>query len=378
MTAAKLHALGGTTARVPATPVAIERTLARFHQRDRPRLARLAARHPRLADLAATFPGLLFALAVPRRGFDPEHPIDLAIHGAPLKAVAAAARVPMWVRRLQPEAFNAYLGTLPDGEDFRRRISNCLPRSPKLAPIWLGAVRDAARWGHDELAVWTARELLRDRKRVRLKRLRLLALYTWFSRPTNVTGYRLIRKAWQPAMRFATALEWAEEWRMSVALYLNIGEKPMDAWLEPCVVNGLEFVPLCSGGDIEVEAREMRNCLNSYGYALAHNRQRLWSIRHDGVRVATLSVGRYRGPIIDVMQLKGPANVAVPKNIWVTVRRWIDQHDLMTIEPRTIEWDKAPLDRRTWTDLWRPYWLAKRHIPDWLPLAPSRHALDNL
>jgi hypothetical protein len=28
--------------------------------------------------------------------------------------------------------------------------------------------------------------------------------------------------------------------------------------------------------------------------------------------------------------------------------------------------------------LWRPYWLAKRRIPHWLPIAPSREALEML
>ena len=35
----------------------------------------------------------------------------------------------------------------------------------------------------------------------------------------------------------------------------------------------------------------------------------------------------------------------------------------------------APLDRATWQQLWKPYWLAKRKIPGWLPLAPSMDAL---
>jgi hypothetical protein len=38
-------------------------------------------------------------------------------------------------------------------------------------------------------------------------------------------------------------------------------------------------------------------------------------------------------------------------------------------------WDKAPLDAQVWRALWRPYWLAKRRIPAWLTLAPSRDAL---
>jgi hypothetical protein len=42
------------------------------------------------------------------------------------------------------------------------------------------------------------------------------------------------------------------------------------------------------------------------------------------------------------------------------------------------DWGTAPLDRASWVSLWRPYWLAKRRIPGWLPIAPSRDALGML
>jgi len=38
----------------------------------------------------------------------------------------------------------------------------------------------------------------------------------------------------------------------------------------------------------------------------------------------------------------------------------------------------APLDRALWRSLRRPYWLAKRRIPEWLPISPSRGALNTL
>jgi hypothetical protein len=53
-------------------------------------------------------------------------------------------------------------------------------------------------------------------------------------------------------------------------------------------------------------------------------------------------------------------------------------HDLSQIDIVRRGWDTAPLDRMTWLSLWRPYWLAKRRIPEWLPIAPSRRALGAL
>src|SRR5262249_50764518 len=139
----------------------------------------LAGCHPRLADLAVSFPALLFTLAVPRAGFDPMPGIARVIAGASLATAASDARVPLWLRKLPPEAFVRPLPLLPDGELFRQRIVNHLPRSPKLAPAWLQSVADAAEWGHEGAAVWSARELLRD-PGTKLGCLRLIGLFAWF------------------------------------------------------------------------------------------------------------------------------------------------------------------------------------------------------
>lgn len=364
---------------VHARSPAIERSLARFCAGHRPRIARLAARHPRLADLAITFPGLLFALSVPGRGLDPRPAIDSAIAGAPLKTVAATARIPLWARRLPPETFEGALDRLPDGDIFRCRIANQLPRSSKLAPIWLKAVANAAHWGHDHVALWIARELVHSPKIVKLERLRLLALYGWYSGKPDTIGYRFIRRAWHPGMRYCAAIEEATEWRVSVALNLNLGSKPIDPWLEPRAVMGFDFVPLCSEIQISQEAQTMRNCVREYGRQVASNRQRLWSIRRDGRSVATLSVGpRYRQPILDIVQLAGPANAEASKEIWLAARRWLAQHDLAAIDSSRVASGVSPLDRAAWIALWRPYWLERRRIPNWLPLAPSRRALESL
>jgi hypothetical protein len=123
----------------------------------------------------------------------------------------------------------------------------------------------------------------------------------------------------------------------------------------------------------------MRNCLRAYGYDLAHNRSRLWSVRRNGQRVATLRVAfRYRDPLPNIIELKGAGNVEVSQEVWWAARQWLHMHDLPQIDIRRRNRGTALLDRATWTSLWRPYWLAKRHIPGWLPIAPSRDALEAL
>lgn len=337
-------------------------------------------RHSRIADLAASFPALLFALAVPRPGLDPAPAIARAIDGVALAEVAGAADVPLWLRKLPPEALAHPIMKLPDSELFRRQIANHLPRSPKLAPTWLRLVADVADLAHESAALWIAREFVREPRRVNPARLRLISLWSWFSNKPGTFGHELINREWMPDMRIGAALTAADDWRMMIALHVNLGRQPItDMWLGAARVAGYDFLPLSSIAAITEEAHAMRNCLRTYGYNLAHNRSRLWSVRRDGQRVATLRVAsRYRDPLPNIVELNGAGNVEVSQELWWAARQWLHMHDLSQIDMRRRDWGTALLDRATWTSLWRPYWLAKRRIPGWLPIAPSRNALEAL
>jgi len=337
-------------------------------------------RHARIADIAVSFPALLFALAVPRPGLDPALALELAIEGIALAEVAAAAGMPLWLRRLPPEMFAYPIMKLPDGELFRRQIANHLPRSPKLAPIWLRAVADVADLAYEAVAVWIARELVRDVKRVKLDRLRLISLWAWFSGQPGTLGQKMIERPWMPAMRIGSALAAADDWRMKIALHVNLGREPIaDMWLQSARVGDFDFLPLASPAAIAEEAAAMKNCLCSYGYNLAHNRSRLWSVRKDGRRVATLSVAsRHQDPLPNITQLMTANNTKASPEVWWAARRWLHMHDLPQIDMKRRDWDTAPLVRDAWISIWRPYWLAKRRIPEWLPMAASRKALATL
>ncbi|MBR0853974.1 hypothetical protein JQ570_06120 [Bradyrhizobium liaoningense] len=356
----------------------LERRLRRYQSRFQGAVRALAMRHPRVADLAASFPALLFALAVPHARLDPDRALACVIDGRPLAKAAAAAGVPLWLRKLPPEAFARPIPRLPDGELFRRQIANHFPRSPKLAPTWLQLVADAAEVAHEPMAAWIAREFVREPQRVKTARLRLICLWAWFSAEPATLGHDLIRKPWTPDMRFDAARSAAEDWGTVVALHVNLGHLPIaDMWLRPGRVAGYEFVPLDSIAAITEEAKAMRNCLSSYGGELAHNRSRLWSIRRDGERVATLRIARrYRDPLPNIVELEEPGNVKASQELWWAARQWLHKHDLSQIDMAQRDWGTMPLDRGSWVSLWRPFWLAKRRIPDWLPMVPSRKTLD--
>jgi hypothetical protein len=358
----------------------LESRLRKFRADIQPAVRRLARRHSRLADLAVSFPALLVALAAPRSGFDREPVIALAIGGAPLAQLAKAADVALWLRRFTPPLLPCAIPKLPDSHDFRRQIVNHLPCTPELAPVWLESVASAAAWCDEPLAIWVARHLLRHPKYDALRRPWLLCLWAWFSERPETLAHRFVETPFRPSMPFGTALGAAVDWKEALGLYAEIGEELVaDVWTEPGTLDGYDFVPLRSFTELSEEARAMRNCVRTYGCNLKHNRSRLWSMRKGGQRIATLEVGNQGGqPFPYVGDLKAAGNKDAPLEAWWAAQRWLHTHDLPQLKTNRLEWDAVPLDRARWMALWKPYWLAKRRFPEWLPLAPSRYVLEAL
>ena len=85
-----------------------------------------------------------------------------------------------------------------------------------------------------------------------------------------------------------------------------------------------------------------------------------------------------REPFPRTYELYGPNNVAAATDVWRAAMQWFDENRLIDIEPQYRKNNDAPLSQAIWTELWKPYWLAKRRIPHWLPLVPTRNTLDDL
>ena len=333
------------------------------------RVRAVAARHTRLADLAVSFPSLLFALALPRPDIDPGPAIARVIDGRPLREVAAAARLPLWLRRLPVDGLTRPLPTLPADELFGRRIVNHFPRSTKLTDIWVETVSGADYWINEPFAVWIGREFACDPKSVKMDAMLIVGLWAWFSQHPETEGNRLIETPWRIEMRYGVDAAYA--WLQRLRLELNFGGQPIvNPWVCPGPFEGYDFVPLDSAERIDQEATAMANCIRTYGRRIARNVCRLWSIRKDGQRIANLAIARHGSvPLLHIDELSGPHNEAVPIEIWWLATRWLHLHDLVSIRPAPR--DPPPPDTAVWRKVWRPYWLAKRRIPDWLPLTPT-------
>src|SRR5262249_11967967 len=236
----------------------IERRLRQYSRAAQPRVRALAEQHPRLADLALSFPPLLFALALPPPGDDPEPATACAVQGRSLGDIPAPADLPRWLRRLPVDGLTRPLPVLPNGELFGRRIVNHFPRSPKLTTGWLAMVSEAVQCGSDPFAIWIAREIVRDAKVLKTDKLRLLALWTWFSQQPQTDGYRLMETRWHYGMRFDAAIGAARAWHEQASFELGLGEwQVADLWLRPGPFDGYNFVPLDSAERLAEEAAAM-------------------------------------------------------------------------------------------------------------------------
>ncbi|MBI1186638.1 MAG: hypothetical protein GC206_04795 [Alphaproteobacteria bacterium] len=362
----------------------IEAQLKRFRPGVQLRVRALASRHPRLADLACAFPALLVALAFPRARADARGGIDAIIAGAPLAEAAARACTPLWLRKAPPEAFAASLPLLPDGRDFRRRIANHVPQRWRNGPVWLNAVANLARWAGEAAALWIARELSREfadpHGGRRFEDWRLFALWIWHSGRDGGIARALIDTPFDSAMRLSAANAAAYAFREGLLCCYSLAVLPVeDPWLPAGERDGYAFVPLLTADAIVAEARAMNHCVRNYGEDVALNRNRLYSIRHEGARVATMRLYTPpRHPLPQIAELQGPDNHAAPIAVWLAARRFVDSCDPAALELTPRRWDDAALSPPAWRALWREYWLAMRRVPDWLPLAGTRahiHAL---
>ena len=368
-------AMSATPAGVRAPTRRALARLSRFPRRVRPAVSALASRDGRFADLALSFPALLVALAIARRSVDVARARALVSDGAPLRAVAGLARVPIWLKALPPESFLEPLAELPDGPQFRLQIANFVPGEARFSAAWLAAVAQAHEAGNANFVLWVARKSPRQRyPDGMVHRLALLAWYSGAGRSTSAGGY--ISKAWHPAMSWDAACMETYDWFEAIMLALRLKNQPLvDPWIGPQRVLGYDFVPLVTMGDIIDEAAAMGNCVRTYGLDLAAGSSRLFSVRCDGRRIATLELGMWQDdPYPRIGQLRGPRNLPVTQGVWQAAHRWLVTH----AQPRSTCADCcAPLDPRVWRDLWRPYWLAHGRVPRWLPLQPLR-SLNNI
>jgi hypothetical protein len=123
----------------------------------------------------------------------------------------------------------------------------------------------------------------------------------------------------------------------------------------------------------------MKNCVRTYGTYIGENMSRLWSMRRDGERIATVEVQfAQESPYPHIAQVKLANDKRAPEGVWRVAQSWLSAQPRFLPGARCTGWGTVPANVKAWRKMWRPYWLAKRGFPDWLPLTPDRDAVDCL
>lgn len=335
----------------------------------------------RAIDLANVFPGAAYAIAAGcASDEDIEKAKRLTVDGAPLRDVARVLGLPLWLRKLPPEAFRGVPGELPSSEMFSRRIANQLPVPTQESAFWLASVAFAARACDEYFALWLARQsIFVDQHRDPERLFAVLAAYAWFSGADRTRGHSLIVTPWRPEMAFDTAVCAAKSWLNRVRLTLQLREGAVtDCWLKPGEVNGLSFQPLLSATEILAESRAMQNCADQYSDRVARDKCRLFSVRRRGVRVATIEIGPHaREPnMLSLNQLKARHNLPANVEVWQAAHAWLATQADLRRTP-AIAAPERPLSASAWTGLLQPYRAAKGGAR-WLPAKPTIEAFGTL
>jgi hypothetical protein len=352
----------------------------RFAYPARREVRRLMRSSPRFADLAVVFPGAMYTLAT-RRGAQESRDTALALieDGAPLKAVSRTLGLPLWLRRLPPEAFQNAIAPVPSGENFTRRIATRLPAVPAHSALWLDAVAFGAKACGEDFALWLADQPIYSDAGKPEQMFGVLAAYAWHSRAPHTRAHGLIVVPWRPEIAFDTALCAAKSWLSRMRLMLQLGPGVLtDPWLSGGQVRGYTFVPLLDRNEILTEARAMQNCADQYAERLADDRCRLFSIRREREHVATLEIGPHsrEAGMLAITQLKGRHNMAAPLDVWQAAYAWLAaQSGLRRLPPRIPP--ERKLDAEAWRQIMAPYRKAMAGAP-WLPEAATQAAFDAL
>jgi hypothetical protein len=343
----------------PAAPVRErESQIRRFPRGFRRRLRKLVRGSSRLGDLLYTFPGLAFVLAAGGRHHEARvRAVKLIKEGQPLSEAAAALDLPLWLRRLPPEAFSEPLGMVP-GSEFGRRIVNEIPDKPDIAAMWLRWVLFGARACGESFAFWLAKQGFYQATDAGRMPLLPLAAYAWISCSEGGPARRLIGRPWHGSMRFGVAVEETQYWFERMILdYCHDGGRWNRNWFKIRNVSGYRFTPLLTRADLREEGDKMNNCVATYAAKVAAGACLIYSIRRGRQRVATMEIAQRHGAPV-IVQLLAAGNTNAGKDVWRAAHAWLSKqskYQLAAGDAIVL----VPVIPSRWEAIWRPHWEAR-------------------
>ncbi|MEM9959359.1 MAG: PcfJ domain-containing protein, partial [Pseudomonadota bacterium] len=336
----------------------LESQIRRFPRVFRKRLRKLAKTSSRLGELIFSFPAAAFAMVSDRgsplaRG----EAVRLVKEGAPLQAVADALVLPLWLRRLPPEAFVGPLGHAPAGDRFSRQVVNLVPEAPELTAMWLQWVLAADQACDEDFALWIAKQRIWRDQPVTPGAMIPLAVYAWMSQNPQGPAAKQLQQRWTSGLGFGKAVTRARDWVTRVInAYCVEGRGYHGGWRQTTSVGGYKFQPRVTADELRREGEVMRNCVGTYADAVARGDCLIYAIRKGGTSVATLEIqaDRSQPGKAFIAQLEGPGNGSAPTKVERAARTWLQRlGDCPLSTAGALADGPVSLDR--WRRAWGPY-----------------------
>ncbi len=346
-----------------------ETQLARFLPALQPALQKLMLASKAHADLLVSFPAAAISLVTKRlTARERASALKLVRAGRPLKEIAAALRLPMWLRRLPPEALYEPLPANLDPGDraFGRGVVNAAPATVKPGATWLAQVLTARALCDDEFALWWAR---RCWDALRPDMIAPVAAFAWFSKHPQHAAYRYLRTAWSSRAALAVVAHEAHLWHVRMILDAQAREARGDPHhLTGARHAGYEFVALDTAAALQEEGRLMGHCVADYAERAAIGYSRLFGVRQGGSRLATMEIRYREGAAVGIEQICGPRNRTPDQDLLRAAYAWA--HALCTMPGCSALYGPAPINLVSWKLLWQPYVGAKAAEGVTVPAAP--------
>ncbi|MEL6316846.1 MAG: hypothetical protein AAFR16_04300 [Pseudomonadota bacterium] len=276
--------------RPPAqAPATAAEALERFPQVHRLALERWAAQAPGMSDLMRSFPVAAFAVACCPIGEDLRRDGLAALAaGAPLGAVARALKLPLWTRRLSPEACAAPFRAVRGDEMFGMRALSCRPEEPEREALWFAALRRALDLGDTRFALWVAKQKafarpVNARRDLRpLAAIAPLAAHAWCSLEPATPAGSYLDARFTAARGCAKALDAVQNWLSRIVNLHLRGGALAERWLTPTMIGPYRLTPLLDMEEFHRAGVALNNCLPSYWAKVARGERLVYTLRHLG------------------------------------------------------------------------------------------------
>jgi hypothetical protein len=274
--------------------------------------------------------------------------------GLPLKCAADALGLPMWLRRLPPEAFATPLPVMPTDSEFALAVTNRIPLRVEETAAWFDRIVYALRVVDRDFAIWVAKAPRVLPMSTSDEDFRWLTAWAWYSRQPGTRAHELLRRPWLPGISWKKARDEVAIWRKRIDLTATLGRGIRDPWFSDGHALGFDIVALRTVEHFVAESSAMENCLDQYAARLTYGRVRVFSVRRHGASIASLELSLRSDDVTAaaITQLRGPRNRRVATQVWQAVHAWLGGQPFKALSSQPSDPGSA---REALRMLWQPY-----------------------